>query len=72
MPSEIADTERLAIFVFDSDDMKEDGVHWRAFLPGKDGERSLYRIDGLDFCEVAAIGQQLAEQRVSQKLRSLR
>jgi len=64
MHPEIADRERLAIFVFDSDDMKEDGAHWRAFMPGKsDGERSLYRVDGLDFCDVAAIGQDLASQR---------
>ncbi len=69
MHPDIADSERLAIFVFD-DDMKEDGAHWRAFMPGKsDGERSLYRTDGLDFCEVAAIGQEVARQRPDNKLR---
>jgi hypothetical protein len=70
MHPDIADTERLAIFVLDSDDMKEDGAHWKAFLPDKlDGERSFYRIDGLDFCEIAAIGQTVASTRATQKLR---
>jgi hypothetical protein len=70
MHPEIADSERLTVFVFDSDDMKEDGVHWKAFMPGKhDGERSLYRIDGFDFCDVSALGQDLASQRANQKLR---
>lgn len=64
MHPDIADTERLAIFVLDSDGMREDGAHWKAFLPGKlDGERSFLRIDGLDFCDVAALGQELASQR---------
>src|SRR5258708_13680488 len=65
----IADTERLAIFVFDSD-MKEDGAHWRAFMPDKQyGERSLYRVDDLDFCDIAAIGQEVARKRPEKKLR---
>ncbi len=69
LPADIADSERLVVFVFD-DDMKQDGAHWRAFMPGKsDGERSLYRSDGLDFCEVAAIGQEVANQRPDDKLR---
>ncbi len=68
-PADIADSERLVIFVFD-DDMKEDGAHWRAFMPGKsDGERSLYRSDGLDFCEVAEMGQEVARLRPDKKLR---
>jgi hypothetical protein len=70
MHPDIAESERLVVFIFDSDDLKEDGAHWKAFMPGKhDGERSLYRVDGLDFREVAAIGQELASLRATQKLR---
>lgn len=65
-PADIADSERLVIFVF-GDDMKEDGAHWRAFMPGADGERSLYRSEGLDFCEVAALGKDVARQRPDNK-----
>jgi hypothetical protein len=66
--ADIADSERLVIFVF-GDDMKEDGAHWRAFMPGPDGERSLYRTSGLEFCEVAAIGKDVALERPDKKLR---
>jgi hypothetical protein len=70
MHPDIADSERLAIFVFDSEDMREDGAHWKAFMPSKnDGERSLYRVDGLSLSEIAAIGNDLASQRISQQLR---
>jgi hypothetical protein len=70
MQPDIADTERLAIFVLDSEDLREDGAHWRAFLPDKrDGERSFYRVNGLDFCDVAAIGLAVASTRPTQKLR---
>ena len=57
MQQEIADTEGLAIFVYDSGKMKRDGVHWRAFLPGKDNERSLFRVDELSEQEIALIGR---------------
>jgi hypothetical protein len=60
---DIADSECLAIFVVDPDAMKADGAHWRAFMPGKDGERSFYRIDGLDYSEIAHIGREVAAQR---------
>jgi hypothetical protein len=69
MDPEIAESERLTVFVLDSGLMKEDGVHWRAFMPGKhDGERSLYRVDGLDFCDVSALGQSVASERQNQRL----
>jgi len=68
MQADIADSERLAVFVFHSNEMKEDAVHWRAFLPGKDGERSLFRVDGLDYYEIAAIGQECAAARPNEKL----
>jgi hypothetical protein len=64
MRPDIAETERLAIFVCDSDEMKEDGAHWRAFMPGKkDAERSFFRIDGLEYAEIARIGREVAAQR---------
>jgi hypothetical protein len=53
----IANTERLAIYVLDSGKMRTAGVHWRAFLPGGDGERSFFRTNGLTDVEVAGIGQ---------------
>lgn len=57
LPAEIADGERLAIYVLDSAKMKADGVHWRAFMPSyDDGERSLFRVDGLNRDEKAALG----------------
>jgi hypothetical protein len=64
MHPDIADSECLAIFVLDSDEMKADGVHWRAFMPGnKDGQRSFFRIDGLEYAEIARIGRDVAAQR---------
>jgi hypothetical protein len=70
MDADIADIERLAIFVLDSDYMREDGATWRAFLPDKhSGERSFYRVDGLDFCDIAAIGQVVASTRAPKTLR---
>jgi hypothetical protein len=70
MDSSIADAEPLAIFVYDSDKMKADGAHWKAFLPGKnDGERSFFRIEALSESDVAEIGRQAAETRVDQQLR---
>jgi hypothetical protein len=64
MDPNIAGSERLAIFVLDSDYMKADGASWRAFMPGKkDGERSFYRIDGLEYADVARLGREIAGQR---------
>jgi hypothetical protein len=63
MHPDIVASEHLAIFVFDSDDMKDDGAHWRAFMPGKDGERSFYRIDGFEYADIALIGRDVAAQR---------
>lgn len=38
-------------------------------MPGKDdGERSLYRVDGLSLAEIAAIGQALTRTRPTQQL----
>jgi hypothetical protein len=69
MQEEIADTEGLAIFVYDSGKMKTDGVHWRAFLPSRDGERSFFRVDELSEQEVALIGRAgVAGNRQDQKL----
>jgi hypothetical protein len=70
MHPDIAETESLAVFVFDSEDLKQDGAHWKAFMPTKaDGERSVYRVDGLDFPGIAAIGQAIAATRTNQQLR---
>ena len=69
MEDEVADSERLAIFVYDASKIKTDGVHWRAFLPARDGERSLYRTDELSDAEVAAIGSgEAADNRENQAL----
>ena len=69
MCGEIADTECLAIFVYDSDKVKTDGMHWRVFLPGADGERSFFRVDGLTDLQVAGIGEPGAAQRPDQSLK---
>jgi hypothetical protein len=63
MQPDIADLERLAVFVFDSGKMKADGVHWKAFRPDERGERSFFRIDGLDYAAIAAIGNEVAAER---------
>jgi hypothetical protein len=69
MEEEIADTESLAIFVYDSGKMKTDGVHWRALLPSRDGERSLFRVDELSEPQIAEIGRsEAAENRDGQRL----
>ena len=68
MRETIADTECLAIFIYDSNKIKRDGVHWRAFLPSH-GERSLFRIDGLSELEVAEIGVRDAATNRQQELR---
>jgi len=57
MDGDVADTERLANFVLESNKLTRDGVHFKAFLPGGDGQRSLFRIDGLSDEYVAATGQ---------------
>jgi hypothetical protein len=65
----IADTECLAIFVFDRDKVKQDGIHWRAFLPSPI-ERSFFRVDGLSDAEVERIGRtDAAANRQQQQLR---
>jgi len=57
MQGAIANTERLAIYVLDSGKLKASGVHWRAFIPGNDGERSFFRTDGLTVEQISRIGQ---------------
>jgi hypothetical protein len=58
MDGPIADDECLAIYVLDSDKLRRDGAHWRAFLPNpEDGERSLFRVSGLGIESKAEIGQ---------------
>jgi hypothetical protein len=69
MEAAIADAESLAIFVYDSDKMKTDGAHWKAFLPSKDGERSFFRVDLLSEAEVTDIGRGAAAARLDQQLR---
>jgi hypothetical protein len=69
MEAAIADAESLAIFVYDSEKMKTDGAHWKAFLPSKDGGRSFFRVDSLSESEVAEIGRQAAATRQDQLLR---
>jgi hypothetical protein len=69
MEASIADAEPLAIFVYDSEKMKTDGAHWKAFLPSKDGERSFFRIEALSESGVAEIGKEAAAGRQDQQLR---
>ncbi|MGO9930569.1 MAG: hypothetical protein ACLPV8_01980 [Steroidobacteraceae bacterium] len=63
MQLDIADSECLAVFVFDSAKMKADGIHWKAFRPDDRGERSFFRIDDLDYAAIAAIGNEVAAER---------
>jgi hypothetical protein len=57
MHADIADTERLAIFVYYARLINKDRVHWRALLPSDDdGERSFFRTDSLSAAEIAALG----------------
>jgi hypothetical protein len=62
MHPHIADSERLAIFVFDSDKMRADGAHWKAFRPDDRGERSFFRIDGLEYAAIAQIGKDVGAE----------
>ena len=57
MLSRVVDDEPLANFVLEENKFKPDGVHWRAFRPGSDGERSVFRVQ--DLCDeyIAATGQ---------------
>ena len=58
MDSEVADEEQIANFVLESNKFRSDGsVHPNAFRPGRDGERSVMRINGLSTEYVAATGQ---------------
>lgn len=69
MDDAIADGESLAVFILDSNKLKADGAHWRAFLPGDDGERSVFRIDNVTRDEVVAIGLEHVANPVQRPLR---
>jgi len=45
----VLDEEELANFILESNKFKKDGgIDWRAFRPNrKDGQRSVYRVEGL-------------------------
>lgn len=57
MQAEIDPAEELANFIVESSKIKATGVDHRAFLPGGDGERSVFRIGGLCQEYIAAYGQ---------------
>ena len=53
----IPDAEPLANFVVESSKFEHDGVSWRSFLPGKDGQRSVFRVAGMLNAAIAVLGQ---------------
>jgi len=53
----IAPEEQLANYLLESSKIKGTSVDHRAFLPGRDGERSVFRIDGLCKELIATTGQ---------------
>ena len=57
MNGPVADAETLARYAVESSKLKQDGVHWRIFLPDSRGETSVFRIDGLDAAAIAQIGR---------------
>jgi hypothetical protein len=57
MDPTIGAQESLSNFVIESNKFKKDELHFKAMMPGRDGERSLYRVDGLSDEHIAAWGQ---------------
>lgn len=53
----VDDAEALANYIVESNKFKRGSVDHRAYLPGRDGERSVFRTDGLANEDVAALGQ---------------
>jgi hypothetical protein len=50
----------LANFVIDSDKLKSDSVHWKAFLPERrTQERSVFCVTGMAELAIAHLGQEL-------------
>lgn len=55
----VADAEELANFIYESNKFRKDGVDWRAFRPNPyDGQRSVFRVDGLGHTQISALGQE--------------
>jgi hypothetical protein len=53
---QVADKEDVVNFVLESNKFKGDDIDHRAFLPGPDGERSVFRVDELTNGDIATIG----------------
>jgi len=62
--SEVAREEELARFLFDKKEIRSDGsLHWRAFLPNRDGETSVSRVSGCKEGDVILMGFEVAKAR---------
>jgi hypothetical protein len=56
--TEVADEEPLATFVIESNKIKADGIHWQAFRPGRDSQRSVFRVKDLTNGQIAELGHE--------------
>lgn len=62
--AEVGQDEQLARFLFDRKEIRSDGsLHWRAFLPNRDGETSVSRVDGCKEGKILAMGFDVARAR---------
>lgn len=57
LPDQVDDAELLTNYVDEDDKIKNHEITWRAFRPGRDGERSVYRNDGLSDESILDIGR---------------
>jgi hypothetical protein len=58
LEEEVADDESVVCYVYESNKIKPDRkIHWKAFKPGSDGERSVFRIRDLTTPQIAQLGQ---------------
>ena len=57
--TEVAHTEHLTRYLLDRATIRSDGnLHWRALLPNKEGETSVYRADGWSDGQTRDVGIQ--------------
>jgi len=57
LPDHIDSLEKLTNYVLESNKFKADAIHWRAFMPSSDGERSVFRMDDVDHESVIELGR---------------
>lgn len=57
--------ELLARYIFDKNHYRQNGtVHYNAFMPNRNNETSVFRIEGLDQKNIWDIGQDVAKLRL--------